>query len=64
MSNVRVNSGYFPEIDCYGDNPHNQVLIGVDVACENKTLRIAPDYEIFQGQVSELLEGNRSPFNR
>ncbi|GFV42924.1 uncharacterized protein TNCV_4954341 [Trichonephila clavipes] len=42
MSNISKYPRYLPNFVCYDDNPRNEGLVGVDGACVNKTLHMAP----------------------
>ncbi|GFV92762.1 uncharacterized protein TNCV_1376121 [Trichonephila clavipes] len=44
MSNISKYPGHLPA--CYDDNPRNQGLVGVDGACVNKTLHMAPEEDV------------------
>ncbi|GFV41562.1 uncharacterized protein TNCV_3627141 [Trichonephila clavipes] len=46
LSNISKYSGHLPDIACYDGNPRNQGLVGVDGACVNKTLHLAPEEEV------------------
>ncbi|GFV63366.1 uncharacterized protein TNCV_3286081 [Trichonephila clavipes] len=46
MSNTSKYPGHLPDIACYDGNPRNQGLVGVDGACVNKTLHMAPEEEV------------------
>ncbi|GFW94972.1 uncharacterized protein TNCV_1464701 [Trichonephila clavipes] len=46
MSNISKYSGHLPDFACYDGNPRNQGLDGVDGACVNKTLHMAPEEEV------------------
>ncbi|GFX19781.1 uncharacterized protein TNCV_2076881 [Trichonephila clavipes] len=42
MSNISKYPGHLPDFACNDGNPRNQGLVGVDGACLNKTLHMAP----------------------
>ncbi|GFV56153.1 uncharacterized protein TNCV_1489301 [Trichonephila clavipes] len=46
LSHISKYHGHLPDIACYDGNPRNQGLIGVDGACVNKTLLMAPEEEV------------------
>ncbi|GFU20060.1 uncharacterized protein TNCV_1192031 [Trichonephila clavipes] len=46
LLNISKYPGHLPVIACYDGNPRNQGLVGIDGACVNKTLHIAPEDEI------------------
>ncbi|GFY24398.1 uncharacterized protein TNCV_1014461 [Trichonephila clavipes] len=46
LSNIREYPGHLPDIACYDGKPRNQGLVGVDGACVNNTLHMAPEEEV------------------
>ncbi|GFX06391.1 uncharacterized protein TNCV_2939191 [Trichonephila clavipes] len=46
MWNISKYSGHLPDFACNDGNPRNQGLVGVDGACVNKTLHMAPEEEV------------------
>ncbi|GFV81903.1 uncharacterized protein TNCV_1057901 [Trichonephila clavipes] len=46
MSNISKYPGHLPDFDYYDGNPRNQGLVGVDGACIDKTLHMAPEEEV------------------
>ncbi|GFW96775.1 uncharacterized protein TNCV_2848311 [Trichonephila clavipes] len=51
MSNISKYPGHLPDFACYDGNPRNQGLVGVYVACVNKTLHMAPEEQVLAGEV-------------
>ncbi|GFW58983.1 uncharacterized protein TNCV_2830891 [Trichonephila clavipes] len=52
-SNIIKYPRHLPDIACYDGNPRNQGLVGVDEACVNKTLHMAPEEEVLQERSGE-----------
>ncbi|GFT74024.1 uncharacterized protein TNCV_3707601 [Trichonephila clavipes] len=46
LSNISKYPGHLPDIAYYDGNPRNQGVVGVDGACVNKTLHMAPEEEV------------------
>ncbi|GFU95695.1 hypothetical protein TNCV_2923261 [Trichonephila clavipes] len=53
MSNISKYTGHLPVFACYDGNPRNQGLVGVDGACVNKTLHMAPEEKSRQERSGE-----------
>ena len=53
---LREYAGYILNIACYDGNRRNQVIIRVDGACVNKTLQMAPEDEIYTGEIRRASE--------
>ncbi|GFV01965.1 uncharacterized protein TNCV_4979131 [Trichonephila clavipes] len=51
LSNISKYTGHLTDFACYDDNPRNQGLVGVDRACINKTLHMAPIEAVKAGEV-------------
>ncbi|GFX26331.1 uncharacterized protein TNCV_949291 [Trichonephila clavipes] len=43
MSSISKYPGHLSDVECYDGNSRNQGLVGVDGACVNKTLYMAPE---------------------
>ncbi|GFX01470.1 uncharacterized protein TNCV_1864441 [Trichonephila clavipes] len=63
MSNISKYPGHLPDFACYDGNPRNQGLVGVDGACVNKTLHMAPEEEVYAGEVSYKRDFGDEPRN-
>ncbi|GFX15464.1 hypothetical protein TNCV_3303931 [Trichonephila clavipes] len=46
MSKISKHRGHLLDFACHDGNPRNQGLVGVDGACVNKTLYMAPEEEV------------------
>ncbi|GFW74684.1 uncharacterized protein TNCV_962591 [Trichonephila clavipes] len=46
LSNISKYPVHLPDIACYDGSPRNQGLVGIDGACVNKTLHVAPEEEV------------------
>ncbi|GFV44186.1 uncharacterized protein TNCV_1825531 [Trichonephila clavipes] len=53
MPNISKYTGHLLDFACYDGNPRNQGLVGVNGACVNKTLHMAPEEEVYAGRSGE-----------
>ena len=61
-ANIREYPGHLSNIACYDGNPRNQILIGVDWICVNKTLLMASE-QSRQEMPGECLDNNCFSYN-
>ncbi|GFW20547.1 transposable element Tc1 transposase [Trichonephila clavipes] len=68
MSNITKYPGHLPDFACFDGNPRNQGLVGVDGACVNKTLCMAPQRKKSRqersGERAGLFTGPPRPIHR
>ncbi|GFW00483.1 hypothetical protein TNCV_693221 [Trichonephila clavipes] len=54
MSNFSKYPGHLPDFACYDGNLRNQGLVGVNGACLNMTLHMAPEEKVCAGEMQRL----------